>query len=351
MKILLIAGFLGAGKTTFIKEMAHKSHKDFVVLENEYAQTDLDVLDIEASSSIDVYEMTQGCVCCTLKKDFATSVLTIANTLDPEILVVEPTGAAKLSSLIENVSRIEYERIALLDPVCIVDGLAFERQLQRQDEILLDQLAHAQTIVVSKVENSDIEFKNAIKEKILCINPKASVVIDPYQHKDSSWFRGLLSQYMDKSKTPSSSDFELTPHEVLRDLESNKEVESPFDTLTLKEVSLESPQQLVAFLDAVSFGVFGCVLRAKGILSCGENAWLRFDVVDGLWGITGCEYGKDTNAQAVFIGKDLKRTWIREVLVPGYSKSLQDHKSQSVKDLLATRKDKISRVLKQPRSQ
>ena len=92
MKILVVSGFLGAGKTTFIKEMAQKTKQDFVVMENEYGEVGIDKTILDEEKDINIWELTEGCICCSMKSDFASSILTIANTLDPEYLIVEPTG-------------------------------------------------------------------------------------------------------------------------------------------------------------------------------------------------------------------------------------------------------------------
>ena len=97
MKILIVSGFLGAGKTTFIKEMSRKLDRDFVVMENEYGETNMDETFLQDNEKLNIWEMTEGCICCTMKADFASSILTIANTLDPEYLIVEPTGVGMLS--------------------------------------------------------------------------------------------------------------------------------------------------------------------------------------------------------------------------------------------------------------
>ncbi len=317
MKILMVSGFLGAGKTTFIKTMAEATHRDFVVLENEYGQTDIDSQTLRAQADMDVYELAQGCVCCTMKQDFAASILTIANTLDPEVLIVEPTGVARLSSLMENVGRIAYERIELLRPLVIVDGLLLERQLAGADEIYLDQVRNAATIVVSKVEHTDRELLDALGARLGELNPRAEIVLEPYTARDASWFSGLLARKVgdgpdgvDSLAVDGGAGAEV-PVDDSPDLES----------VTLHGVSLDSPTKLIALLDAASFGVFGHVLRAKGYLPC-NGAWLRFDVVDGVWGITGYEGAPPEQSEAVFIGRDLARSWLREALLPAFRKSL-----------------------------
>ena len=115
MKILVVSGFLGAGKTTFIEKLVEKVNKKIAVLENEYGQVGVDG-DLLKKDKMNIWEMTEGCICCSMKSDFASSVLTISNTIDPDILVVEPTGVGLLSSVIKNIQKVSYDRIKLLEP-------------------------------------------------------------------------------------------------------------------------------------------------------------------------------------------------------------------------------------------
>ena len=78
MKILIISGLLGAGKTTFIKELVKRRECNFVVLENEYGDQDIDG-DLLRDET-EIWELTEGCICCSMRSDFASSILTIANT-------------------------------------------------------------------------------------------------------------------------------------------------------------------------------------------------------------------------------------------------------------------------------
>ena len=81
MKILIVSGFLGAGKTTFIKRLARNVDQRFAILENEYGAAGIDGARLgqnRQGTQKNVWEMTEQCICCIGKKDFAASVLTIA---------------------------------------------------------------------------------------------------------------------------------------------------------------------------------------------------------------------------------------------------------------------------------
>ncbi len=305
MKILVISGFLGAGKTTFIKMLAEKTKKDFVVLENEYGQADIDRAVLRADTGLNIYELTEGCVCCTMKQDFATSILTISNTLDPEYLVVEPTGVAKLSNILANIKKIQYERIALLNPVTILDGNTFDDFLQAYREIYADQLETSSRIVISKMEQADSQDLQRLEQKIHSRNEKAELILSHYSGQPQEWWNSLLSDFSDPAqvhKAESENTLEL-------------------ETLSLTAVSLDTPTKLIAFLEAVVFGVFGKIVRAKGFLPCGE-ALLRFDVVNQTYAITGMNDKTEEAPSCVFIGTDLRRSWLREMLQPAYQARL-----------------------------
>ena len=152
MDILIVSGFLGAGKTTFIKALSKKTGKEFAILENEYSDLGVDGERLQ-DSTINIWELTEGCICCSTKQDFAQSVLTIANTISPDYLVVEPTGVAKLGNIIKNLQRIEYEKIRLLSPICILDIEGIRSYGNEFPDIFKDQICSAGQVILSKTEN------------------------------------------------------------------------------------------------------------------------------------------------------------------------------------------------------
>ena len=253
MKILVVSGLLGAGKTTFIRTLAERTKKDFAVMENEYGAVNVDGDLLEQTKDLNIWELTEGCICCSMQNDFATSILTIANTVDPEYLIVEPTGVGMLSKIIENIQKIEYERITLLEPLTILDGTMYDR----------------------------------------CMSEFSEICVSHYTEQGDDWWDSLLTSYLDK-EIPMKEEREL-------DLEN----------IGLTEVSLQSEQELILFLQGVVAGVFGDICRAKGYLPVG-NGWLRFDVTDRTYSVTGIDMMPE--AKAVFIGRQLKRNWLREVL-------------------------------------
>ncbi len=295
MKILIVSGFLGAGKTTFIKRLAKETGSEIAILENEYAASgvDKDVLrDSPETEGLNIWEMAEGCICCSTRKDFAESVLTIANSIDPEYLVIEPTGVGVLSNIIRNLQAIEYERITLLAPVTILDGLSWRRYLREYRDLYEDQLKGADQIIVSKMEQAPAEELDRLEEQLRQINPEATVIRQHYSTMPKNWWQRILETGYDKR--------------ILKKAEG--EIQLP-DSFSLEQVKLWAPEELILSLEKLIRGGYGDVIRAKGCIHAGDTA-LRFDVADGRYAITGAE--ADTPSKAVFIGKNIRRQEIRK---------------------------------------
>ncbi len=297
MDILIVSGFLGAGKTTFIKELSKHTGKEFVILENEFSETDIDSdrLKKDTLSGFDIYELSRGCICCSSKADFADSVLTIANTLDPDYLVIEPTGLAKLSNLLEVLKQFEYEKIRILMPVVIVDIHSIHRYFTEFPDIYRDQLLSSHHLVLSKIENcSETEIQTIIDE-IQGMNPKVEIPKQHYSNMPKTWWDHLLQVYYDGSIA------KLSPAEFADDI----------DTFSICDTAPSSMEEFLLFLNEMIRGTYGNIIRSKGSLRIGENS-LMYDVADGRYSVLFTDELADN--KLVFIGNRMKKQKIREVL-------------------------------------
>lgn len=314
MKILIVSGFLGAGKTTLIKEMANKTKRDFVVMENEYGDVDIDS-NILKDEGMNIWELTEGCVCCSMKQDFATSILTIANTLDPEYLIVEPTGVAKLGNIINNIRQIEYERIILLKPITVIDGNVFDSFISSYDNIYIDQLVNTSKIIISKTESKDKEENEELIKKIENVLIKNNVSLseieilkEHYTKKNKEWWENILKSFLDEK------------YSIKEKKEKSEENEEIPDSISMKGCELENENQFIILLEDTIRGRFGDIARAKGFIKCGKS-YLRFDVAGERYAITGAN--ETDELEIVFIGKNLNRKLLREIFQPVYRENIK----------------------------
>lgn len=303
MKILVVSGFLGSGKTTFIKALAQHTNKDFAVLENEYGAAGIDGERLENSlnggnGAVSIWEMTERCICCSAKGEFAASVLTISNAVDPEYLVVEPTGVGMLSRIMENLKQIEYERIALLAPVTMADAQNHARFRREYPELYADQIASAGTIVISKGEHLGEDEKNVLCAELRAMNPAARIIKDPYPALALKDWLLFLEQGWDGTV-------------IARRSEEDAERALP-DSFSITGARIASPEHLIVFLEDLVRGAFGAISRAKGQILCGSMT-LQFDAAGALYSVTEAE--GTFSGKAVFIGYGLERQKIRRRLL------------------------------------
>ena len=262
MKILLVSGFLGAGKTTFIKELAKNINLEFVVLENEYADIGVDK-DFLNEKNLNVWEMSEGCICCSMKGDFKSSIKKIYSEINPEYLVVEPTGVGMLSSIIENIRDINNNDIEILSPITLIDITSFSEYLETFNNFFTDNLKNTGKVILTKLENSNhFEIEN-IKNEILKINNNLEIIIDDYRNFQKEWFGEILNKSIDNKII--DKNFSLKTHINLR-------------TFSKENVNLKTMDELGLLLNRLVNGDFGKIYRAKGIVKI-DGYWGKFNLV------------------------------------------------------------------------
>ena len=343
MKILVVSGFLGSGKTTFIKELIRRTGEKPVILENEYGENDLDSRELAGTgpAPLEVLEFMEGCVCCTQKDSFANTILSISASLDPEYLVVEPTGIGKLSNILANIDRVSWEQIQVLRSIVVLAPRSLAANLRDFPDICKDQISNAQIVVFSKVEREDRDVVAAAADYVRSVNPRAELVQAHYTGQDDAWWRGLFLHEADRVAAQAATvarggegdgraarshdsrshddhghdghihdgDHDHDGHSHDGDHDHDHEHAHDIDQLTFHDVSLTSFAQLVVLLEDALRGRFGILPRAKGVVRVGQE-WLRFDVADGLYGIIA-EESESPQTQCVFIGKQLDERALR----------------------------------------
>ena len=262
MKILLVSGFLGAGKTTFIKEMAKNINLEFVVLENEYADIGVDG-DFLDEKNLNIWEMSEGCICCSMKGDFKSSIKRIYSEINPEYLIIEPTGVGMLSSIIENIREIDNNDIEILSPITLIDITSFNEYLEAFNNFFIDNLKNTGKVILTKLENSShFEIEN-IKNEILKINNNLEILTTDYRTFPKKWFGEILNKSIDNKII--DKNFSLKTHINLR-------------TFSKENVNLKTMDELGLLLNRLVNGDFGKIYRAKGIVKI-DGYWGKFNLV------------------------------------------------------------------------
>ncbi len=256
MKTYIVCGLLGAGKTTFIQNFAKRLTGRVVVLVNDFGKAGIDG-EIFSSGGIESVELPSGCVCCSLKFDLITTLKRITGEFSPDYLIIEPSGIASPSGVIEVLDMLELSPFSV---VGIVDATEFDELYEEQmyGNFFEDQIRNADIILVNK---SDLAGEDKIANSISIIenvNPGAIV------------FRTVRAAF-----TQDLPDVSGTRRVVKR-----PESHLSFETFSLKLSGSLEYSRFKTFFGGIAAGAFGRVVRAKALVRT-ERGPFRFDLVYG----------------------------------------------------------------------
>lgn len=281
MKTFIVCGLLGAGKTTFIQNVAKRLTGKVVALVNDFGETGIDG-EIVSSGGIESIELPSGCVCCSLKSDLITTLKKISEELSPEYLLIEPSGIASPSGVIEVLDMLGLSPFSV---VGIVDATEFAElyEVQVYGSFFEDQIRNADVVLVNK---SDLAGEDKIANAVHIIetlNPGAMV----YRTVRAA-FNEDLPDVSTAARTAKRADSHLS-----------------FDTVSFKLSGPIDYSRFKTFFEGIAKGKFGSVVRAKALVRTDRGPF-KFDLV----------YGKEedapfagdiTDSRLVVIGANIDR--------------------------------------------
>ena len=185
VKIDIISGFLGAGKTTLIKKLLQDAFKgqQVVLIENEFGEIGIDGGFLK-DAGIEIKEMNSGCICCSLVGDFGTALKEVVEKYHPDRIVIEPSGVGKLSDVIHAVENLHLEadgEVKLNSAVTVVDVLKCKMYLKNFGEFFKNQVEAAGTIILSRTDKADTEKVEAAVKMLRELNPEAHIITTPVE--------------------------------------------------------------------------------------------------------------------------------------------------------------------------
>ena len=340
----IISGFLGAGKTTFMKKLVAEAFQDekVVIVENEFGEIGIDSGFLK-DTGIQVSEINGGCVCCTLVGDFTKNLHEVIMTYHPDRILVEPSGVAKLSDIevsVLDVGKSEDIKIGAL--VTIVNALKAKKQMKAFGEFFKDQIEHATAVVLSRTQKMDQDKLEDVVKEIKALNDKAVVITTPW---DDLSGKQILDAIMGKDNL---EVFELATkhheeeeachhhHHHDHDHEDHDEHEHHHDadahdhdheghehhhhhhaddifTTWGRETPHKFTKETIenALKTLADSDDYGYIVRSKGIVPAEDGTWIYFDLVDGEYEIrTG---DPDVTGKLVVIGTDVKEDKVEEL--------------------------------------
>ncbi|MBQ9948486.1 MAG: GTP-binding protein [Oscillospiraceae bacterium] len=180
-KIDVFSGFLGAGKTTLIKKLLNEAYKGekLVLIENEFGEIGIDG-GFMKDAGIEVTEMNQGCICCSLVGDFGKALEQVLEQFAPDRILIEPSGVGKLSDVLKAVKDVANDKTVLNSYTTVADASKIKMYMKNFGEFYKNQIENAKTIILSRSQKLSEEKLAAAVEMIRQLNDKATIVTTPW---------------------------------------------------------------------------------------------------------------------------------------------------------------------------
>jgi len=314
-KIDIISGFLGAGKTTFIKELLGAVKDEQVVLiENEFGEIGIDGGFLK-EAGIEIKEMNSGCICCSLVGDFSSSLKEILSTYKPDRVIIEPSGVGKLSDVMKAVANVEKElEIESNSSVTVVDVKKCKMYMKNFGEFFNNQIEYASTIVLSRTDISDESTVNKAINLIREVNKNATIVTTPIKELSANKLLEILEKPVDLNALL-LKEYEESRHHHHEHHEGcgcgghehhHHHADEVFTSWGLENVPALGRTKLENILEKFAESTeYGIVLRAKGMVKDADsNKWFYFDLVPEE---TQIRFGEaESSGKVCVIGVNLK---------------------------------------------
>lgn len=180
-KIDIFSGFLGAGKTTLIKKLIAEAFQGekLVLIENEFGEIAIDGGFLQ-DAGVEITEMSQGCICCSLVGDFGEALKKVMAQFAPDRILIEPSGVGKLSDVIRAVQNLGIDGVVLNSFTTVADANKCKMYAKNFGEFYNDQIGHANSIILSRTDGISEEKLDACVELLKEQNQIATIITTPW---------------------------------------------------------------------------------------------------------------------------------------------------------------------------
>ena len=371
-KIDIISGFLGAGKTTFIQKLLSDALKgeNVVLIENEFGEIGVDSGFLK-NAGIEIREMNQGCICCSLVGDFESSLKEVIEQYHPDRILIEPSGVGKLSDILSAVKTVSENLDVKLDgAVTVVDATKAKLYNKNFGEFFDDQIRFATSVVLSRMDIASGEKAEEAINIVRGINPHANLITTGIAElsgeklleiigKEENLEEELLAEVKAKAAHHHEHHHDHEHHHEhhhehgescgcgchdeehehhhhhehgescgcgCHDEEEHEhhhhhhhegcacghdhDADEIFDSIGLEVFKKVDRSHLEEILEEMVDGcAYGSIVRAKGMLACTDGTWVNFDLVPEQVEIR--EAGPENIGKFVVIGTELQKDKIK----------------------------------------
>lgn len=311
VRIDIIGGYLGAGKTTFLNKLVHDglAAERVAIIENEFGQEPIDNAVID-NPGFTMSTLASGCICCTLKVDFMSCIADIVEKCQPDRILIEPTGLAapeeleRTCYLVANSKRAPVN-VAVNSMTAIVDATDVAEMVEYEIPVYMKQIEQAHLIVLSHTQELDagklIEAKQAVKAHA---RPGVTIIDTPWDKLDALEILALSEQaYVSDYERESceSADDPHDSHDHDGHHENHHHGHEGFSSLLLKPAIAFDGQTLERLNEALREQGTS---RAKGFLPSPEGGLLHYEYVNGRARVTETSFTGPAKLVVIGMGID-----------------------------------------------
>ncbi|PPK82692.1 G3E family GTPase [Lacrimispora xylanisolvens] len=310
--LYIISGFLGAGKTTLIQTMvpAVFENRKVVVIENDFGDAGIDE-ELLKGDSLTVTSLNSGCICCSLNGDFNRSLEQVVKEYAPEVILVEPSGAGRLSDIIKACMN-QKDLVKICRCITVVDVMNFDKYRENFGDVFINQIQFGDLILLSHLSGKAGEIRETM-DKIRKLNPEARIEADFWDGIPAEVFRegdrvSLTESLMEDLKKP------IALNRKIRTGGKGECAVRPLFRFTrdfFLSVSFDceevlTEEELKAKINRVTGQADGMILRGKGIVK-GPAGSISFHYIPGMLKIQSL---RGEGNSVCFIGTGIKKEQI-----------------------------------------
>ncbi len=319
-KIDIISGFLGAGKTTFIKKMLQEifAGEQVVLIENEFGEIGIDGGFLK-DSGIEIREMNSGCICCSLVGDFGKSLKEVVDTYHPERILIEPSGVGKLSDVIKAVQDVAEQIDAKLNSfTTMVDVTKCRIYSKNFGEFFSNQIEYAGAVILSRTDKAKQEKIEESVKILREINAKSPIITTPIAELSGEKLleimegsKSLEEELLSEIRCPECGEVhehggecgcghdhhhhhdesheghghhhhgeDHEEHEHHHHHHGHHHADEIFTSWGKETVKTYTKEEISSILKSLeSEETYGTILRAKGMVAGADGEWIYFDMV------------------------------------------------------------------------
>jgi G3E family GTPase len=303
IKVDIVSGFLGAGKTTFIKKIVQDIYpqEKVVVLENEFGKINIDKETL-LRSDIQVKAIQASCICCTGAGDLSKGIYEIIKEYKPDRIIIEPTGIAKLSDVKKTVQALDNDTACELDhSITIVDARNYHKRILVSKEFFENQLRSSEVIFLSKTDQLEQDEINNVVNEIYKVQGHSLIVSEPWDRIRPDLLKELIDYQKPANNLKQPMRIIHYPH-------------CDFESFEIVMEEKLNQNEIKKFISEIELGLYGEVHRAKGICNDSHNDWYSMEYVPGELKLTPLQQEKVKldKTSICIIGRNLERDRLNE---------------------------------------